>query len=46
MKAYSFTSHLNALLWSLDRYRDFLQTRRNALAECMNAFIRIKAGLT
>ena len=36
---------LDEALWSLDRYRDFLQTRRTALAECMNAFIRTKAGL-
>jgi hypothetical protein len=36
---------LDEALWSLDRYRDFLQTRRTALADCMNAFIRTKAGL-
>jgi hypothetical protein len=32
-------------LWSIDRYRDFLQVRREALAARMNAFIREKAGL-
>jgi hypothetical protein len=32
-------------LWSTDRYRDFLQARREALAERMNAFIQEKAGL-
>jgi len=32
-------------LWSLDRYRDFLAYRRDALAACMNGFIRAKAGL-
>lgn len=32
-------------LWSTDRYRDFLQIRREALAERMNAFIKEKAGL-
>jgi len=32
-------------LWSMDRYRDFLQARRVALAERMNSFIREKAGL-
>ena len=32
-------------LWSTDRYRDFLQVRRVALADRMNAFIREKAGL-
>lgn len=31
-------------LWAVDRYRDFLQVRRQALAECMNNFIRAKAG--
>jgi hypothetical protein len=31
-------------LWAVDRYRDFLQVRRQALAECMNDFIRAKAG--
>ena len=32
-------------LWSIDRYTDFLQYRRVALAERMNAFIREKAML-
>lgn len=32
-------------LWRLDRYRDFLKARRIALADCMNEFIRVKAGL-
>ena len=32
-------------LWSTDRYRDFLQLRRTALAERMNEFIGEKAGL-
>jgi len=32
-------------LWATDRYRDFLQIRREALTERMNAFIREKAGL-
>jgi hypothetical protein len=32
-------------LWSIDRYRDFLQVRREALAARMNNFIREKAGL-
>lgn len=36
---------LDEALWGLGRYRDFLQTRRTALADCMNAFIRAKAGL-
>ena len=36
---------LDDTLWNTDRYRDFLQTRRVALAECMNQFIRAKAGL-
>lgn len=31
-------------LWTLDRYRDFLQARREALAWAMNEFIRAKAG--
>jgi hypothetical protein len=35
---------LDESLWTTDRYRDFLQTRRAALADCMNAFIREKAG--
>lgn len=33
-------------LWKLDRYRDFLKARREALADCMNAFIAKKAGLS
>lgn len=32
-------------LWATDRYRDFLQSRRIALAERMNGFIREKAKL-
>ncbi len=36
---------LDPELWTAERYRDFLQARRVALAECMNAFIRAKAGL-
>ena len=32
-------------LWSTERYRDFLQQRRVALAERMNSFIRDKAKL-
>lgn len=36
---------LDEALWDTARYRDFLQVRRAALAECMNAFIRTKAGL-
>jgi hypothetical protein len=32
-------------LWATDRYRDFLQSRRIALAERMNSFIREKAKL-
>lgn len=31
-------------LWTLDSYRKFLETRRAALAQCMNEFIRTKAG--
>lgn len=30
---------------TVERYREFLQTRREALAECMNGFIQKKAGL-
>ncbi len=37
---------LDQELWSVPRYRDFLQARRIALAECMNAFVREKAGIT
>jgi hypothetical protein len=36
---------LDEELWKIDRYRDFLQVRRVALADCMNAFIQSKAGL-
>lgn len=32
-------------LWSTERYREFLQYRRVALAERMNNFIREKAQL-
>lgn len=32
-------------LWKLDNYRKFLLDRREALAKCMNEFIRKKAGL-
>lgn len=32
-------------LWQIDRYRDFLVQRREALAARMNAFIRAKANL-
>jgi hypothetical protein len=32
-------------LWATDHYRDFLQYRRTALADCMNKFIRDKAQL-
>lgn len=32
-------------LWSIEHYRDFLQERREALAERMNGFIREKAKL-
>jgi hypothetical protein len=35
----------NPELWATDRYRDFLQGRREALAERMNNFIRDKANL-
>ena len=35
----------NPELWATERYRDFLQFRRVALAERMNAFIRDKAQL-
>ena len=31
-------------LWSTDRYRDFLQIRREALATRMNDFIKDKSG--
>lgn len=36
---------LNVELWSADSYRDFLVSRREALAQRMNDFIRDKAGL-
>ena len=36
---------LDETLWTTDRYRDFIQARRLALADCMNEFIRTKAGL-
>lgn len=32
-------------LWAMDRYRDFLATRRQALADRMNAFIEAKTGV-
>lgn len=32
-------------LWSIDRYKDFLSYRRQALADQMNGFIEAKAGL-
>ncbi len=32
-------------LWSIDRYKDFLSYRRQALADQMNAFIQSKAAL-
>lgn len=32
-------------LWTMSSYREFLRTRREALAKCMNEFIRSKAGL-
>jgi hypothetical protein len=32
-------------LWKIERYRDFLRLRREALADAMNAFIRKQAGL-
>lgn len=35
----------DSALWSTDRYRDFLQVRREALAERMNNFIRDMAKL-
>lgn len=35
----------DSALWSTDRYREFLQIRREALAERMNAFINQKAGV-
>jgi hypothetical protein len=35
----------NEALWHISHYRDFLNTRRETLAACMNAFIRGKAGI-
>lgn len=35
----------NPELWKLDNYRQFLVARREALAQCMNDYIRDKAGL-
>lgn len=32
-------------LWAIERYREFLQLRREQLADRMNAFIREKAGV-
>ena len=36
---------INSELWTINRYRDFLDYRRKALAERMNNFIREKAKL-
>jgi hypothetical protein len=36
---------LDTELWKMDHYRQFLQVRREALAQRMNEFIRGKAGL-
>lgn len=36
---------LDPELWKMDRYREFLQGRRESLVACMNEFIRVKAGL-
>lgn len=35
----------DAALWAVPNYREFLRVRRDALAECINEFIRKKAGL-
>lgn len=35
---------VDEVLWSTDRYRDFLSVRRQALADRMNAFIQEKSG--
>ena len=35
----------DSALWAIERYRDFLDNRRIALAERMNSFIRDKANL-
>lgn len=35
---------LDPELWCVNRYRDFLQARRAALAQCMNAFVQAMAG--
>jgi hypothetical protein len=32
-------------LWKLENYRQFLESRRESLAACMNAFIEAKAGI-
>jgi len=37
---------LNRDLWKLERYRDFLDARRTAIAALMNEFINIKAGIS
>lgn len=36
---------LDPELWKLENYRKFLQMRRTDLAQCMNDFIKAKAGL-
>jgi hypothetical protein len=36
---------LDEALWDIARYRDFLAYRRVALADCMNQFIKAKAGV-
>jgi hypothetical protein len=36
---------LDPELWKLENYRKFLQLRRTDLAQCMNEFIKAKAGL-
>lgn len=36
---------LDPELWKLENYRKFLQLRRTELAQCMNDFIKVKAGL-
>lgn len=36
---------LDPALWDIDRYRDFLSVRRDALAQRMNTYIAEKAGL-
>ena len=37
---------LNRDLWKLERYRDFLDARRTAIAAQMNEFIKKKAGIS